>query len=305
MLLQAAFKNYLWGGTRLRDTYHLPCENLDKVAEAWVLSCHKDGESIIQNGALTGMTLTQAIRQYPSLCGTNCKKFERFPVLMKLIDARDNLSVQVHPADDYALQYESEFGKSEMWYVIDCEPGAYLYYGFQQTITKEQLRNCIAQHTLETILNKVPVQPGDCLFIRAGTVHAICAGILIAEIQQNSNTTYRVYDYGRTGADGMPRPLHIQQALDVAICDRPADPVLHQTETGSLFGCDYFQTSLLDVHASAEITVNAASFCALLVVSGGCTVDGVRCNAGQCVFLPADYGQAELTGKARIIVTGV
>ncbi len=304
-LLRAAFKDYLWGGTRLRDSFHLPCDNLDKIAEAWVLSCHPDGESIIQNGALAGMTLTQAVRENPALCGAHCEKFERFPVLIKLIDAKDNLSVQVHPADDYALQHENEYGKTEMWYVIDCEPGAYLYYGFQRSITKEQLQNCIAQNTLDTVLNKVMVHPGDCLFIRAGTVHAIGAGILIAEIQQNSNTTYRVYDYGRTDADGAPRPLHIQQALDIAICDRPADPVLHQTETGPLFGCDYFQTSLLNVAGSAKITANAASFRALLVVLGSCAVDGVRCNAGQCIFLPAGYGCATLVGNARIIVTDI
>ena len=151
----------------------------------------------------------------PRLLGTHCEKFSEFPVLAKLIDAKKDLSIQVHPSNEYALEHEHQYGKTEMWYVLEAEPGASLYYGFTHEISKEEFERRIQDNTLTDVLNAVPVHKGDCFFIPSGTLHAIRKGIVVAEIQQNSNVTYRIYDYGRLGADGKPRQLHIPQALDV------------------------------------------------------------------------------------------
>ena len=243
MKLTPAFKDYLWGGTRLRTEYHMQSD-LGKLAEAWVLSCHKDGPSVVENGELAGMTLEAAIEKTGKDClGTKGKAFEFFPILIKLIDAKDNLSIQVHPSDEYALRVEGEYGKTEMWYVVDCDPGSCLYYGFNREVTPDEFAARIADNTLLEVLNKVEVKKGDCFFIESGTIHAIGAGLLIAEIQQNSNTTYRVYDYGRVGADGQPRQLHVEKAKAVTqLCPPKAAYGAVETVDGKarLASCKYF-----------------------------------------------------------------
>ena len=183
-----------------------------------------------------GTTLADYAAAHPEALGTDCAKFEQFPILTKFIDASSNLSIQVHPSNDYALKNEHQYGKTEMWYVLDCVPGAYLYYGFTHEISKEEFAERIKNNTLTEVLNAVPVHKGDCFFIPSGTLHAICQGIVVAEVQQNSNVTYRVYDYGRVGADGKPRALHIEKALDVT---RRTPPQKH--DFGShLAQCEYF-----------------------------------------------------------------
>ena len=207
--LKPALKDYIWGGTRLKSDFH-KTSDLERVAESWELSCHKDGPSIIENGELAGLTLDEYVKRYgTNVLGTNCSKFESFPILIKLIDAKDNLSVQVHPDNDYALRVEGEYGKTEMWYIVDCDDGAELLYGFKNSISKEEFKERIQNNTLTEVTNRVRVNKGDAFFIEAGCLHAIGKGIVIAEIQQNSNTTYRIYDYGRLGTDGKPRDLHI------------------------------------------------------------------------------------------------
>ena len=209
--LTPAYKDYIWGGTKLKTMYNKHSA-LDIVAESWELSAHKDGESIVADGPYSGLTLTQYLNAIGnSALGTNAKNFDYFPILIKLIDARSALSVQVHPDDSYALEHEGEYGKTEMWYILDCEENASLYYGFKKDVTKEEYKNAIENNTLTDILNKIPVHKGDVFFIPAGTVHAIGAGILICEIQQNSNTTYRVYDYNRRDKKGNTRPLHVER----------------------------------------------------------------------------------------------
>ena len=213
--LNSPLKDYIWGGTRLKTEFG-KSTSLERVAESWELSCHKDGPSLIENGDFAGKTLPEYIKiQGKSVLGTNCEKFDYFPILIKLIDAQDNLSVQVHPDNNYALRVEGEYGKTEMWYIVDCAEGASLIYGFDHEISAEEFARRIQDNTLLNVCNIVPVKKGDVFFIEAGTIHAIGKGILIAEIQQNSNTTYRVYDYGRVGADGNPRQLHIEKAKEV------------------------------------------------------------------------------------------
>ncbi len=313
MKLKPSFKDYLWGGTRLRDDFSLECD-LDIIAEGWMLSCHKDGNSTVENGEFKGLTLREAIeKSKTSLIGTDAENFSDFPILIKLIDAKQNLSIQVHPDDEYAQKVEHEFGKTEMWYVVDCDEGAYLYYGFKEKISKEQFKQAIENNTLTEVLNKVEVKKGDCFFIEAGTVHAIGAGLLIAEIQQNSNTTYRVYDYGRVGADGRPRELHTEKALDVTVTAPPEHPVLHentQPET-TLAECKYFTVKKHTVGASSvrphsiEINVDNSSFSSLLCVEGQCTVGDVEIKAGECVFIPAGFGSVIVSGNAVLLESRV
>ena len=225
--LKPACKDYLWGGHRLVDEYNVDYDG-EILAEAWELSCHPDGPSMIMNGPYEGKSL----REYLDIVGmealgTHCRRFREFPILTKFIDARDNLSIQVHPNNGFALQNEGQYGKTEMWYVLDAEEGAFLYYGFKREITREEFARRIEENTLLEVLNAVPVKKGDVLFIESGTLHAIGKGILIAEIQQNSNVTYRVYDYGRVGKDGKKRDLHIEKAL--AVTSRV--PIIPWTET--------------------------------------------------------------------------
>lgn len=318
MKLFPAFKDYLWGGTRLRDEYGKKCD-FDKVAESWELSCHKDGNSVIDSGEYKGLTLSEYVEKAgKAVLGTDCEKFENFPILIKLIDAKDNLSVQVHPDNEYALRVEGEYGKTEMWYVVDCDPGASLLYGFTHEISKEEFRQRIENNTLLEVTNRVEVHPGDVFFIESRTLHAIGKGILIAEIQQNSNTTYRVYDYGRVGADGKPRQLHIEKALDVTRlappsrpCGRPQAKAEHRTGYTALplAACEYFTVKELEISGEAVFFADGKSFQSLLVLDGSLSLamDGeqMELKKGDSVFVPAEAGEYRLSGTGKVILTTV
>lgn len=312
--LTPAFKDYLWGGTRLRDDFQKDCD-FDKIAESWELSCHKDGPSTIANGEFKGLTLSEYIdKAGKSVLGTDCEKFENFPILIKLIDAKDNLSVQVHPDNEYAQRVEGEYGKTEMWYIVDCDEGATLLYGFKDTITKDEFAQRIADNTLLEVTNAVPVKKGDVFFIQAGTLHAIGKGILIAEIQQNSNTTYRIYDYGRVGKDGKPRELHVEKAKDVTdLCPAkayPETPVEQKDGYTSklLSSCDYFTTYAVDVDSEAVLEADEKSFLSLLILDGECEItadDTVKAKKGDSIFVPAGTGKVIVNGKCQAILTRV
>lgn len=318
MKLEPAFKDYLWGGTKLRDEYGKKCD-YDKVAESWELSCHKDGCSTIVTGEFAGTTLADYIAKVgKGVLGSDCGKFENFPILIKLIDAKQNLSVQVHPDNEYAQRVEGEYGKTEMWYVVDCEPGAGLLYGFRHEISKEEFRRRIEENTLLEVTNRVEVHPGDVFFIEAGTLHAIGEGILIAEIQQNSNTTYRVYDYGRVGADGKPRQLHIEKALDVTRlapatrpCGRPqAAPEAVEGGTSLLLAsCEYFTVREMESEGRMELAADGTSFNSVLVLEGSPVLEmggeQMPLKKGDSVFVPAGAGEYALCGKAKFILTTV
>ena len=311
MKLTAPCKDYIWGGTRLRDEYGKKSD-LDKVAESWELSCHKDGKSVIANGDYAGRTLEEYIEtEGKQVLGKNCGRFEYFPVLIKLIDAKDNLSVQVHPDNDYAMRVEGEYGKTEMWYVIDADEGAELLYGFKHEITRDEFAERIKNNTLLEVTNNVPVHKGDVFFIESGTLHAIGKGILIAEIQQNSNTTYRIYDYGRVGKDGKPRELHIEKACEVTKLIPPTRPTKPQGalvrkdgyDETLLASCEYFNVNKLDVHSHAVLSATDASFNSLLVLDGDFMIGDLALTKGESCFIPAGYGEYELKGKGEVIVT--
>jgi len=311
LLLKPHITDYIWGGTKLIDDFKYETDK-SIAAEAWVLSCHKDGSGIVKNGELSGKTLPEAIGLLgKSALGKNAAKFSYFPILTKLIDAKQSLSVQVHPDDEYALRVEGEYGKTEMWYIVDCDEGAELIYGFKDNITKEEFENRIKQNTLTEVCNFVPVKKGDVFFITAGTLHAIGKGILIAEVQQNSNSTYRVYDFGRLGADGKPRELHIEKALDVTKCEKPTLPYGQVGETKTfdfgkertLASCELFTAKLISLKTSKTIK-NDDSFVSLLVLDGEIELKysdiTEKCVKGDSIFIPAGIS-AEISGNAEIL----
>ena len=310
--LNPVFKDYLWGGTKLRDEYGFESD-LAKLAEGWMLSCHKDGENTIENGEFAGKTLTEVVKTNPDFLGENGKKFEYFPILIKLIDAKNDLSVQVHPDNEYAMRVEKEYGKTECWYILDCDEGAELIYGFNREITSEEFKEKIADNTFLEAVNKVKVKKGDLFFIEAGTLHAIGSGILLAEIQQNSNTTYRVYDYGRLGADGKPRELHVEKAIDVTNCvppTRSTEPEGKLVEydnysTQLLTECDLFSVKKVSVKDFFDGVADEKSFVSVLVTDGVGTIDGIDIKKGDSLFIPASYGTFTIKGNIEAIITRV
>ena len=317
MKLIAPLKDYLWGGTRLRDEYGKDTQ-LTKVAESWELACHKDGMSVIANGVAAGQTLADWLAEAGAgALGTKAAKFPYFPLLIKLIDAHDNLSVQVHPDDEYALRVEGEYGKTEMWYIVDAASGAELLYGFQHEITKEEFRRRIEDNRLLDVVRRVPVKKGDVFFIPAGTLHAIGKGILICEIQQNSNTTYRVYDYGRIGTDGRPRDLHIEKALEVThlapvtqhAASAPPIDIIAGAEVRLLAACDFFTVYHLAVKGTCALYAGADSFQCLTVLDGSLMLHSNReelcVQRGASVFLPAGLGHYELSGDGALILSKI
>ncbi|MBP3388269.1 MAG: class I mannose-6-phosphate isomerase [Clostridia bacterium] len=316
LLLKAPVKDYLWGGTRLITDFGFETDK-EIAAEAWVLSCHKDGTSTVLNGACTGQALTMVLEDWGAAAlGARAAAFPYFPLLIKLIDAPDRLSVQVHPDNAYAQRVEGEFGKTEMWYIVDCEPDAQLIYGFKQSIPRAEFRTRIEDNTLTDVVNFVPVHKGDVFFIPAGTLHAIGAGILIAEVQQNSNTTYRVSDYGRLGADGKPRPLHVDKAVEVTDTVPPREAYGAVGETVRLSGgtlrplssCEFFTAELLALHGTVHVGVRD-SFTSLVCLEGEATLTAEGCEPlllqkGASVFLPAGLSAA-VSGNASLLCSRV
>ena len=303
--LRPTCKDYLWGGNRLKTEFGKQSEK-EIIAESWELSCHPDGISTIAEGRYRGETLARYLEeQGKSLLGRNCEQFGNFPLLIKLIDARKDLSVQVHPDNAYAMRTEHQQGKTEMWYVVDCESGASLFYGLASEQTKEELEKHIADGTILQVLNRVPVHPGDVFFLEAGTIHAIGSGILIAEIQQNSNVTYRVYDYDRTDEQGHKRPLHIQKALDVA-CLKPVVP---RKRENHLACCRYFTVDRIKANADVVIDADDKSFHHLLFLSGkgklewnGGELEFIK---GDSIFLSSGLGICTVSGNFEALHTWV
>ncbi|MBR1430504.1 type I phosphomannose isomerase catalytic subunit [Ruminococcus sp.] len=312
--LKAPVKDYIWGGTRLRELFGK--EGGDRLAESWELSCHPDGECYIMGGEFDGMKLSDFVNEHPEAVGSGFKSGDSFPVLVKLIDAKNDLSVQVHPNDEYAHKYENDNGKTEMWYVIDAAPDSELIYGFNEELSKEEFRKAIEDNTLMEKLRRVPVKQGDVFFIEPGTLHAIGKGILIAEIQQSSNVTYRVYDYGRLGADGKPRPLHIEKALKVTNT-KPLDPErpvygleLDGVVTQLLADCQYFNVNRHRLIKELELYADKNSFAHVLMIGGSggeLAADNCRLELtmGSSVFVPAGTGAFAIKGNCDVIVTTI
>jgi len=285
--LKSVCKDYIWGGNRLRE-YGKESDK-DRIAESWELSCHPEGESVIASGEYKGMTLKAFIEENPDALGVYCEKFDRFPVLIKLIDAKENLSLQVHPDNAYAMKHEHDWGKTELWYIIDAEPDAEIIYGFKDYITKEQFRFAIENHSILNWVQHIPVKAGDVFYIPSGTVHAIGKGILLAEIQQNSNLTYRIYDYDRG------RDLHLEKALDVTRLNPAENPPLEAPVIRDGFTAQYLKRcpffTVQKITASESSVGYYDSFRHLLILDGDAVIeiDGeeVPIKKGDSIFIPA------------------
>ncbi|WP_070000037.1 type I phosphomannose isomerase catalytic subunit [Cellulosilyticum sp. I15G10I2] len=310
--LNPVFKDYIWGGDKLKTLYHKKSD-LEVMAESWELSTHKDGQCKIAEGAHEKETLANWIKG-KNFLGSKAASQDDLPILIKLIDAKDNLSVQVHPDDDYALTNEGDFGKTEMWYVLEAEEDARLVYGFKKDISKEAFEQHIIDNTLTEVLNSVPVKKGDVFFINPGTMHAIGKGIMIAEIQQSSNVTYRVYDYGRVGVDGKPRELHVEKALQVTHLKKAdkakVDYNLEKHEgysRGVIAACKYFTVELVEIEAEAVMHADHTTFHSLLILEGDVRIyshkDTLYAAKGESIFIPASYGDYKIEGSSKIILS--
>ncbi|NBI89209.1 cupin domain-containing protein [Lachnospiraceae bacterium] len=317
--LQPAFKDYLWGGRRLKEIYGKRCE-YDTIAESWELSAHAEGQSTVASGRHKGMLFGEYLEKIgKESLGWKCQSLVDFPILVKLIDAKEPLSVQVHPDSEYALEMESEYGKNEMWYILDAEPGAFIYCGFKKHVSKEEVEERIRENTVTEILNKVPVASGDVYFISAGTVHSIGSGILICEIQQSSACTYRMYDYGRKDRFGNYRELHIQKALDVMdLCPYTPQKFESGVEKGEQYEsrllccCKYFISTHYHIMGEMELAFTEESFTSMVCIKGKGKIglkDGdaeeMVFQAGESLFLPKSEKIFRMTGDCEVIVTRV
>ena len=306
----------VWGGTKLLTEYRQPAEE-NTCAESWVLSAHENGSATLESGEMAGERFSDWIMgEGASTLGTHGKEFERFPVLIKFIDAATPLSVQVHPDDAFAWEHEHEYGKTEMWLILQSEPGAFLYFGVEQDLSSEEVRRRAENGTLEDVLHKEAVHPGDVFFIKAGTIHAIGAGITLCEIQQNSNTTYRLYDYHRRDKEGHLRELHLDKALRVSCLQKMETGPSHlQPETipgggRTLLGqCRYFVSERYDCDTACDIPLGEDSFRSLVVISGegSLTVNGQSMEArqGDSFYVPAQKGCCRMEGSFSVCVTRV
>lgn len=310
--MQPAYKEYLWGGNRLKTKFNKK-DAPSVTAESWELSCYADGLSIVADGPLAG---TPVAEFDPSCWGKNCTK-DAFPIIVKLIDAKKNLSIQVHPSDSTALSKLGEHGKAEMWYVVECEPQASIYLGFSKEVTREEVLERAENGTICDVLNKIQVEKGDVFYILPGTIHAIGAGIVIAEIQQNSNTTFRVYDYKRVGSDGKERPLHLERATAVldyhpivpSECKGTSTVQCPEFSLTEMFSCKYFQAYRLDVRSNAVLNCDERSFQHILCVEGGCKINYrnqlFEMHTGDSYFLPASLGEYQIDGQCCILLSRV
>ncbi len=311
IFLKGAVKDYIWGGQKLRTLFGKESIG-DIIAESWELSCHEDGCSVVLNSKDKGLTLPQYLEKNGEerILGRSCRTMKNLP-LIKLIDAKEPLSVQVHPDDHYAHEKGYENGKTEMWYVLEAEEGASLVYGVNRELTREEFQSHIENGTLESILNFVPVHKGDVFFISAGTLHAIGKGIVIAEVQQSSNLTYRVYDYGRRDAEGNPRPLHIEDAVAVTRLT-PGSPEsifpewkFPWGESVTLSYCEYFTAKRVRVRTERRFSTNKQSFTHLLITEGKGVLhtsdSEYTIKKGDSILLPSDTGNCRIVGTGEFI----
>ena len=307
LFMAPVFKQMIWGGNKLGSKwgYEIPGEN---TGECWAVSAHPNGDCTVKEGTFAGKTLSQLWTEEPQLFGNAAE--DRFPLLIKIIDANDDLSIQVHPDDVYAGKNENgSFGKTECWYILDAPEGATLVIGHNAK-DKAELEDMIQNGRWEDFLREVPVKKGDFIQIDPGTVHAMKGGIEILETQQNSDITYRVYDYGRL-QNGKPRELHIAKSIDVITV--PAKSVEESvinisTDTKNtmnpLISCNYYRVWKLDVDGSVEVSQDYP-FLIMSVVEGEGQIDGHALKKGDHFILPNGYGKAQLQGKMELIVSTV
>ncbi len=305
--LKPVFKDYIWGGTKIRDYFGKNCD-YDRIAESWEVSAHEAGQCIVDSGRYKGLKFRDYLNAIGrDKLGWKCNSMKEFPLLIKFIDAKEDLSVQVHPDDEYAWEAERDNGKSELWYVVDAEDGAGIYLGFRRNTSPEEVRNAVCQGKICDLLRWIPVKKGDVFHIEAGTVHAAGRGILICEIQQSSNVTYRLYDYDRRDKYGRKRELHLQKALSVIHYevgdhthenrDLPADHA---------WGCKYFTCKKYEISSCGTISVDESSFVILVCIEGTGHIEfaaeSFAIKSGDCFFIPANTAAITIKGELTLLV---
>lgn len=309
--LTPIYKDYLWGGNKLQSKYHKNDTDKEIVAESWELSTHPDGISRINNELLS-----EYLKETPQILGTKCKENDS-PLLIKYIDAKGKLSIQVHPDDAYARMNEHDNGKTELWYVVEADDSAYIYLGLKQTITKEDFCKAISTSTITYYLNKISVKKGDVFLVEPGTLHSIGEGCLIAEIQKKSNVTYRAYDFNRKDQNGNLRPLHIDKVLEVTNLkqsnhDGLPDEIIKQTASTTierLKKCDYFTVDYYAIKNKETINVNEESFKVLMLTAGNAVVstsdETVSLVQGESIFLSAGDYEVSVTGICEFLTVSL
>ena len=308
MLLAPIYKEKIWGGRLMEKLLNkkLPADQL--IGESWELSVYRNDITQVVNGPLAGTKFDELSRNFPlELTGRTPAADEPFPLLTKFIDSNQLLSLQVHPPDSYAMEHDSEYGKTECWYVVFAQPGASIIRGLKPGTSPEAFRRALeTSQGVGKMVRCFPVQTGDFIFMPTGVVHAICQGTIILEIEQNSDMTYRLNDWGRVGPDGKPRPIHLDKGMDVIDFDNQSPDKIEGIsyfEAGNrishMASCRYFSVEILDLESTCRVDTGATTFVVLTVVEGEVTVSGeegekVRAIKGDTVFLPASLPTATL-----------
>ena len=312
LFFEPIFKNRIWGGTALKDVfgYNIPDE---KTGECWAISAHENGSSLVKNGIYTGRSLKDLWEKETHLFGyyndSNDLTATKFPLLVKILDARENLSVQVHPSDQYANKYENgELGKTECWYILDCQADADIVFGHTAK-TKDQAISMINQSQWDQFLIRKKIKPGDFFYVSEGTVHAICKGTLVLEVQQSSDITYRMYDYNRLDDSGNLRELHIEKSLDVITIpdltepDRQVNQVIVGDCTITTYvSNDFFTVEKYNINGGFSMRQNQKEYRLVSVIEGQGTVDQIEIKKGDHFLMPYGYEKIELVGNMEMIV---
>jgi mannose-6-phosphate isomerase len=310
LLFEPISKERIWGGTKLKEVLNKSFDG-HQIGESWELSTVENDVSVVVNGEFKGLNLNQLIEKYPTeLLGVNSiQNFGlNFPLLFKFLDAKEDLSIQVHPNDALAKERHNSFGKTEMWYVMQADDNARLVVGFKDKTNKKDYQEHIENKTLVTILNETPVKKGDAFFLETGTVHAIGAGVLIAEIQQTSDITYRLYDWDRLDANGVGRELHTDLALD-AINFEPTNTKLNydvvKNKSVNLVECPFFKTNILQISEKYNWKKTKESFTVLMCTEGSFTINMLHFQSefkkGDTVLIPAIIDSFEIIGEATLL----
>lgn len=311
--LKPAVRSYIWGGTKLKELWGKESDN-DTIAECWELSMYTDSESIVDDPAFYEYTLSKLQRNYPEFFGDKVNDYSKFPILVKLLDAAADLSIQVHPDDVYAMAREGgQLGKNEVWYIADAEKGSAIYYGFNRDVTKEEVIDGVVNGTITELLNRCPVKKGDYFFVPAGTVHALQKGVTVIEVQQSSDITYRIFDYGRKDKAGNARKLHIREALDVMTLKKSEIPTVGEQKVLSngskirvLTKNGYFTAKEVKIEKGEYLIYSEESFVTFTVADGTAKFEnGEEIKKGETWFIPAYYMAKILADNATLIVTTI
>ncbi len=304
-----AFKSPIWSGEKLKEIYK---ENSpEKIGEAWVLSAHKDGQSIVTGGSFDGLALSDALdKMGKEALGAKAADFEFFPQLIKFIDTSDFLSVQVHPSDEYALINEGQYGKTEVWYIIDAQKDCGIYFGLKDSLSKKELLSMAADGSIEEHLEFIKVKKGECYFVKPGTIHAIGKGVTLAEVQQNSNLTYRLYDFLRKDKDGNYRELHLDKAAKVSVLEPleyskdGQEEIIDGGSIKTVAQCEYFTAKAVQLKGDIKLC-NKDSFVSAVIISGSGKIEKEEFKTGDSFFVPANYGEFTLSGDFEALISYV